>query len=175
MLHDLMRRCSECYVSGTHEPQSLAYRDLDLETKRQFRNLPVAVEFTADDPYSDIDTMYRAMARGRFQVWLGGSPCAESHPLSYGDANAQFRATHDWYGHYGGHDSEHYDFSVEGELRAWLRHETQYSEECRAALFCETVLQLAYHDTFGKFVPVQKCVIAPDSLIAEVRQYAATL
>lgn len=172
---DLLKRCSQVYLLGTHEPEHSSYASFAKDTRVQWNRLPIAVDFTDDNPYEVASELFAACERGRFSVYRHGAAFENSHPLSVADRNLWFRAVHDWYGHYGAHDSAHYDFSFEGELRAWVRHEAQYSAESQQALFCETVLQLAVYAVTGDFVEYQKCVIASPELIAEVRAYASKL
>lgn len=172
---DLLKRCSQVYLHGTHEPKHISYAHFDHDTRLQWDHIPATVNFTDDNPYEIASELFTACERGHFSVYRHGAAFENSHPLRIAYKNLWFRAVHDWYGHYGGMDVEHYDFSFGDELRAWLRHEAQYSTESKPALFCETVLQLAVYADTGYFVEKQKCVIASPELIDEVRAYASQL
>jgi hypothetical protein len=53
------------------------------------------------------------------------------------DVNLEFRAVHDYFGHYIGRNN----FSYAGETRAYLAHSLMFSELANKALFTETIGQ----------------------------------
>ncbi len=53
------------------------------------------------------------------------------------DVNNQFRAIHDYFGHYLGKNN----FTFEGETKAYIRHSEMFSKVAGRALFTETIGQ----------------------------------
>lgn len=158
-------KVAELYSELPHLPMHDTYRHFRADVIRQYRLMVdsgVIVEFTpgtltgsSRDLFSGLDS-HRKMT-----IAVDGSPFAWPHPLQH-DLNSEFRAVHDFYGHYLGQ----FPFeSFSGELGAYRAHKRLFSPESVPALFGETIGQLCYFFYFGEFVPLQKCVIYPQEIM----------
>lgn len=73
--------------------------------------------------------------------------------------NDVFRCVHDVYGHWLSSRSEHYSFSMNGEMHAWIRHRDYYPKSALNALWCETRGQSAWwgaYDNHADIPPSQR-------------------
>lgn len=141
----LLRDCAVAYEAlPVFDATSVAsYAAFVREVKHQFDELPVRVEWTADNPYADSAAMFADIeACGRLRVYTGG----EDHPVLTREQNAHFRAVHDYYGHYLGRNS----FGPKGEDGAWHRHAAMFSLAALPAMSTETRGQSAWF-FFGPF------------------------
>jgi hypothetical protein len=131
----------------TEDPYSWsAYRAFVREVADQFRALPVRVVYVDDYPYptgsaalcADVDhgvmKVYRTPDKGPF------------HPVLSAAQNNEFRAVHDYYGHYVGRKSGRscHSFGELGELETFRAHLRMFSALAAPALAAETVGQNAW-------------------------------
>lgn len=121
------------------------YAQFVRECKRQFDRIPVKVIFTASDPYDNSKALFADIEKGVMRVYTGGN----EHPLMSKEENNVFRAVHDYYGHYGQGERNH--FGIKGEVRAWKRHRRMFSSIAKLALNTETLAQVCYYFTFKRF------------------------
>lgn len=89
------------YDALKHDPSNpevlAAYRQFAHEVELQFESLPIDVEFTNTNPYENSTEMFTDIEQNnRLRVFRGGTP----HTLIPRHINKQFRAVHDYYGHY---------------------------------------------------------------------------
>ena len=156
------------YNELPHTPGNPSYRAFCNEVVSQYkamRHIPVHVELvpgTSTGNYGDmVDRLY---SESTLSVAMDGSPFDINHPLrAYASNRMQinwmFRAIHDYFGHYLPDNTFE---TTEGEIAAYYEHRKMFSKEAQLALFSETIAQLAYHESTGIFVPVQKCVMYPN-------------
>lgn len=135
------RRIAEAYDQMKHEPKSLevraAYKAMSDEVLEQYKTLPVKIEYTKGDPYSDSKSMMRDVLKNkRLRIFTGGEP----HPLLGGKGldgvtiNDNFRAVHDYYGHV----MRGFRFGPSGEENAWMEHSKMFSPTAQLAMTTET-------------------------------------
>lgn len=111
----------------------------------QFNMLPVRVERWGREgqPYANSQEMFAdIIVHGRLFVFTGG----EDHPFITRDENVQFRAVHDYYGHFLGR----FQFGPKGEFNAWKAHCQMFGPEAIPALTAETLGQNCWVN-FGSF------------------------
>ncbi len=177
---NFVARVARDYVRADHQPGHPSYTAFNRDTVKQFAGL---VEdgwtFTSSDkqPYENSGQMMSDCRVKRLRVFSGGSIFAPEHPIEF--YNSMFRAVHDVKGHYGwglpefdlpGEIGRSYGFETfVDEIKAYIRHSKQYSEDAQEALFGETVGQLCYYYRYGAFVDMQKAIcqrfILPEGLL----------
>ncbi len=157
-----------------------AYTAFEADVRKQYefltQKLGVRVEFTPTDPYKNSKEMFDDVAQNnRLRVFATSDEAA--HPLLSAEANNQFRAVHDYFGHY----RQMHQFGSTGEYNATLEHAGIFSKEARPALFSETLGQNAWTN-YGpqskragvaksiKDQPFaeQKAIVLPRDIIEEV-------
>lgn len=139
-----------------------AYELFTKQIHQQYLDLPVRHIIVPDDPYTDAGTMFDEITRTHtITTWAS----EDTHPLWTPAQNDEFRAVHDFHGHYrsGG------EFNATGEERAYERHATMFGQLARRALATETRAQFAYVLRNGHF-PTQKLVLLPE-WVAETPLY----
>jgi len=123
-----------------------SYSKFKVELLEQFyliRSKGISFDFTDIDPYEVFSQLKEDfILNGKFRVFTGGENLPKNHPLSekskYGISyNLIFRAVHDVFGHL----TEDYDFSFNGEYKAYKSHAAMFSQASQSALACETILQ----------------------------------
>lgn len=110
---------------------------------------------TESDPYADAAEQARAISRGHLRI--SSANC--DHPLWTPAQNVWFRTWHDM-----SHFLDGTDFSPEGELETFQRSAARMladgqTRHTAAALFSESVYQLAYSVAHGSFLDPQRCVL----------------
>lgn len=144
----------EAAQSNENDPEVRAvYAQFVRECRAQFAQIPVRVEFTADDPYMKSADLFADIERGAMRVYTKG----EKHPLLTEEENAIFRAVHDYFGHFKARGN----FQPAGEFAAWVEHSKMFSAVARRALDTETIAQVAVY-FFGskpKTFATQKAVL----------------
>lgn len=138
------------------DPMALpAYAAFVAEVELQFRALPVQVVLQRDNPYpthhdlfADIDErrVLRVMATGE-----------GDHPVLTPTQNNQFRAIHDYWGHY----TCNTGFDRHGEYAAWVRHSDTFGLLARRAMTTETRGQTSALIVTGDFQE-QKAILLPE-------------
>lgn len=173
------KRLAQAYESMPNSPDDpkvkSAYKALGSEVENQYKNLPVKVEFTSQDPYKSSKEMFDDVHQNKkLKVFTGG----EEHPLlGQKDENGislndKFRAVHDYYGHaMFGHQ-----FGPSGEENAWTEHSKMFSPEAQKALTTETRGQNSWYNFSAKNegkaphereFAEQKVGILPDEFLPE--------
>lgn len=137
----------------------VAYRSFAEQVERQFRELPVRVEFQEADPYADASAMM-ADVRNNGRLKIYATTDDQAHPLLTRDQNNMFRAVHDFHGHY----MSGRDFSRHGEEAAWIRHSQMFTGLARRAMTSETRGQNSAFIWIngGREFPPQKAILLPD-------------
>lgn len=138
---------------------SRAYAEFAVEIRRQFKALPVAVEFTDGDPYAHASEMFQDIAaNGRLKVYRTAPD--QRHPLLSNPCNNMFRAIHDYHGHF----QTGQDFSRHGEEAAWIRHSQMFQGLARRAMTTETRGQSSAFIWIngGREFPAQKAILLPE-------------
>lgn len=109
------------------------------------------IEFVAEDPYPDAETMQREVKKsGVFKVYTGHN----EHPVFTPQENLYFRAVHDYFTHI----IANQPFGLRGEIRAYNTHAKLCPPAALPALFTEIVGQACVAVVTGKF-PEQKIAI----------------
>jgi len=124
---------------------NVSYQRFVREVENQFRSLPIQVYYWehSGQPYQTSRDMFKDIrCNNRMFIFCGNS----SHPYLSGFENIQFRAIHDYYGHYLNSCS----FNSRGEFRAWQCHAKMFSEIALGALTTETLAQNCWFN-FGPF------------------------
>lgn len=166
---DVAHRIGLEYVEGHFENEDSirvqkAYYQISKRNSELYRQIPIPVLWTEDDPYSSYEELREGIRRdGELRVFSGGSHPKFVNP----DQNVKGRAVHDYFGHYR-HDV---DFSVKGEFLKWwhTRHHFpdlyEYDIPVREVLFAEIVGQrcaVGYlDDGFGDQRFEQRAIAAP--------------
>lgn len=139
-----------------------AYDELAAQVGDQYRYLTgplgVRVEFTDHDPYRDAGEMVADLREnGRLQVLR--TAATGSHAYLSDEANDQFRAVHDAFGH----AAIGRGFDRNGEEAAFQSHAEMFTGQAVRALATETRGQNAALIVRGDFPP-QKVGLLPDGL-----------
>jgi len=141
-----------------------AYAQFADQVERQFHELTsckgygLNVIFQDDDPYPDASAMFDDVRnRATLKIYRTAAPF--QHPLLSDEQNNQFRAVHDFHGHY----MTGRDFSRHGEEAAWVRHSQMFTGLARRAMTSETRGQNSAFIWIlgGKEFPQQKAVLLP--------------
>jgi len=136
------------------------YKQSSKETAEQFKRLPNKVNLYGDTQGAEKDYLARAARAGQkpaqfmreelragkpFDIYSGGNPhpmLSDVDPATGLNANEQFRAVHDYFGHLGPKTPN--TFGPRGEENAWLAHKQMYSPLAEPALTAETRGQNSY-------------------------------
>lgn len=136
------------------------YKQSGKETAAQFKRLPNKVSLYGDTQGAEKDYLARAARAGQkpaqfmreelragkpFDIYSGGEAhpfLADVDPATGINANEQFRAVHDYFGHLGPKTPN--TFGPRGEENAWLAHKQMYSPLAEPALTAETRGQNSY-------------------------------
>lgn len=166
---------------------SESYEALSRETLFQYVGLGaqhgIKVKHTHVDPYLSSDALFKDLDAGVLRVFQGGE-LPDNHPMLKRvfvslTLNDIFRAVHDFYGHYGSKDSEHYPFAtvargkdtngigITGEELAYQRHKQMYTKAAWLALTVETRCQTAANNLLPRVVDTggfieQKAIWLPE-------------
>lgn len=112
-----------------------AFEAMENVNRELYEDIPVAVQFTPEDPYDDYQDMRISVAESEvLKIFSGG----DGHPIWDHEAEVISRAVHDWYGHL----TLDVPFTVEGEYWKWDHARTRYPAYCDRVLFTEVVGQL---------------------------------
>lgn len=123
-----------------------AYRQLTLETMKQFNAMPVSMSYHqhGEGNYPTSKAMAEdVLKNNHLYVYQGGEPHEFLHvvdPETKLSANDMFRAVYDYFGH-AAHGTS---FGPHGEERAWAAHSALFSPLAQAALSSETRGQNSY-------------------------------
>lgn len=133
-------------------------QQVEAQCRALVRDYGIRVQFVQDDPYASAREMFRDIAdHSRLKIW--STPEDQAHPLLTRTQNDQFRAVHDFHGHY----MSGRDFSRHGEEAAWVRHSQMFTGLARQAMTTETRGQSSafiwVND--GKEFPPQKAILLP--------------
>jgi len=117
-----------------------AYRQLAMETEKQFRSLPINMSYhrQGEGNYTSSGQMLKDIYGNRHMyVYQGGDPhdfLNAIDPQTGLNTNEMFRAVHDFYGH-AIHGNQ---FGPKGEEVAWAAHSKMFSPLARIAMTSET-------------------------------------
>lgn len=122
-----------------------SYSALAIETRNQFKAMPVRMQFHSGDlGYSSSNEMMKDIHHHHnLTVYRGGDRHEFLHhvdPETGLNENEMFRAVHDYYGH-GIHGNQ---FGAKGEEVAWECHSKMFSPLARLAMTSETRGQNSY-------------------------------
>lgn len=122
-----------------------AWKALAEETTRLYEALPkdLRVRFKSGQPYATAADMRRVISTRYLVI----STDNNLHPVWTYDENLRFRAVHDWYGHI----LTGYDFTLDGEMGAYLATGELHTPSAKHALFTEVYVQALYRVVFGHF------------------------
>lgn len=157
------RAIAALYMSAPVEitPEArCAYGAFAQQVREQFEDIrrTVRVIFQDDDPYADAPAMFDdVFHRATLRVYRTQE--GEDTPCLTHAENDQFRAVHDYLGHYGGRVT----FTRHGEEAAWVRHSQMFTPLARRAMTTETRGQ---NSAFifalnGRQFPEQKAILLP--------------
>ena len=129
-----------------------AWKALAEETTQLYEALPtdLRVRFKPGQPYAAAADLHRVHATRYLVV----STDNNFHPVWTCEENLRFRAVHDWYGHI----LTGYDFTLDGELGAYMATGELHTPSAKHALFTEVYVQALYAIVLGHF-PEQKVVL----------------
>lgn len=139
-----------------------AFKGYSLWTDALFSLIEIPVEFVADDPYPDSDTMRERVLAERVMLI---STIGNDHPLLSPESNLKGRAVHDFMAHI----VCGCPFDGRGEFNAFEAQAALYPIKYRWALFSEIVGQACYFLTFGNFFEGQKIVKFPRPMERQAR------
>ena len=122
-----------------------AWKALAEETTRLYEALPkdLRVRFKPGQPYATAADMRRVISTRYLVI----STDNNFHPVWTREENLRFRAVHDWYGHI----LTGYDFTLNGELGAYMATGELHTPSAKHALFTEVYVQALYFVVFGHF------------------------
>lgn len=134
------------------------------EVRLLFDMIAIPVTFVDFDPYPCASVMKkRVLAERRLQV----STRNNIHPTLSPAVNLQARAVHDLLGHL----SSGADFSIQGEITAYVTQAALHSGAVAGVLFCEIVGQTAAQVTQGRFLK-QKVVLFDECIRTQAARLA---
>lgn len=144
---DLARAYLEGEDASNDAAVLASYEAFKRDTLAQFADMVdrhgIKVTFGADAYSGQSSAMFADLDSNKHLGVYAESDVEAWHPLA-GGYNLCFRATHDFYGHYGNEWSmNRYSFGRQGEEQAFQRHARMYSSEARLALTLETRAQAA--------------------------------
>jgi hypothetical protein len=132
---ELIDTVAENYLGKQEQDLSSEYRALGRYNESRFKDIPVPVCFTEDDPYSSAEELFNGIERdGELFIFSGGS----SPDGMTEEQNLKGRAVHDYFGHY----ENQCDFSVEGEFTKWFNQKADVPDGTEDLLFSEVVGQV---------------------------------
>lgn len=125
-----------------------AFKQMHKEVSAQFEQLQkhLKVETVDHDPYQSPAHMFEDVRQNR-RLKVLSSEVTGGHPIFGVEGNDQFRAVHDFIGHFGTQRG----FDRHGEEAAYLAHARTMSPLARRALATETRGQNSYLITRGQF------------------------
>lgn len=146
---------SDAYLKApVHEPGvDQHWHALIEHFKRLYKQITskFKIEFTAEDPYPDAQTMRQEVLKTKvFKIYTGHN----EHPIFTPKENLIFRAVHDYYTHI----IADQPFGLRGEIRAYNTHARLCPPNALPALFTEIVGQACVSIVTGEF-PQQKIAI----------------
>lgn len=148
------QRLLETYaIAPTSEGRhTYAWDRLREETHKLFAALPtdLRVRFVSGQPYATAQALHNVFNTRQLLI----STDFNFHPLWDEETNLRFRAVHDYYGHI----LTGFDFTLEGELNAYLTCARLHTDSAKHALFTEVYVQALWHEVYGEF-PKQKVVL----------------
>lgn len=142
-----------------------AYESFARQVETQYRIMTevhgIRVHFEDDDPYTGRDAhlaMFEDVRCGLLRIY--GTTPGQTHPILTPDQNNQFRAVHDFHGHF----MTGRGFDRHGEEAAWVRHSQMFTGLARRAMTTETRGQNSAFIWIneGREFPPQKAVLLPD-------------
>ena len=122
-----------------------AWNALAEETARLYEALPsdLRVRFKPGQPYATAAELHHVISTRYLVV----STDNNFHPVWSAEENLRFRAVHAWYGHI----LTGYDFTLNGELGAYMATGELHTPSAKHALFTEVYVQALYYVVFGHF------------------------
>jgi hypothetical protein len=170
--HDIARRFLDAPALGGERLVSAAYRELQIQTDRQFAELTepdglfgyTVVWTKLPDPYSTETELIEAVrATGVLEITAARADRDRLHPAldcAAGGPYDRLRAVHDIVGHV----MTGYGFDRDGEYSAWLRQSKLYHGLARWAAATELHAEHSVVWTTGQF-PEHKGVLLPRRLL----------
>jgi len=181
------RETAYAYETVKHTPNDfqveMSYLHFKHETLAQFQDIRAGIVPLWDDgshEYKGSNELFHDLDKGVAYVrhtWLSGDNYSmpNNHPMlesvnRYLPGNSAllylndiFRFVHDVNGHYGGQSEQHFSFGPTGELNAWKRHRSLYSQTALLALWCETRGQSAWVNDYDdhRSLPLKDRPFAP--------------
>lgn len=164
---ELVDVVAENYLQKPEQDLEDEYKALGEYNEDRFDDIPVNVEFTEDDPYSDAEELFDAVDQGELKIFSGGSS-----PEGMTDKqNLKGRAVHDFYGHY----QNQCDFSIQGEFTKWFNQKDDVPDGTEDLLFSEVVGQVALvhylEDGFNDSDYEQREVLIDDEVQDAVKRF----
>jgi hypothetical protein len=164
------RAVADCFLSlrtSADRLVALAYRQLEMQTDRQFATLTdplgpyrITVVGTREaSPYSDAGELIASVLASR-TLEVPASPADHAHPLlgaEVGSAYWRFRAVHDLVGHV----ATGYGFDQDGEYSAWLAQRNLYTGYARWAAATELHGEVSALWTTGQFAEHRAVLLDP--------------
>jgi len=164
---ELVETVAENYLNKPEQDLTEEYRQLGEYNEKRFEDIPVPVEFTAEDPYKNAEELLEAVDDGELKIFSGGSS-----PDGMTDKqNLKGRAVHDYFGHY----QNSCDFSIEGEFTKWFNQKQDIPDETEDLLFSEVVGQVCLvhylDDGFEDPDYEQRPVLIDDEIKTAVKEF----
>ena len=164
------RAVADCFLSlrtSADRLVALAYRQLEMQTDRQFATLTdpqgpyrITVVGTREvTPYCDAGELIASVLASR-TLEVPASPADRPHPLlgaEAGGAYSRFRAVHDLLGHV----ATGYGFDQDGEYSAWLVQRNLYTGYARWAAATELHGEVSALWATGQFAEHKAVLLDP--------------
>jgi hypothetical protein len=173
----LMEHIGREYVESDRLPHEgservkVAYERIATRVMELYRQIPIPVIWSEQDPYVDYEHMAKEVIReSKLRIYSGHL----SHPCMTQADNFRYRAVHDYWGHLT-HDT---DFTPEGEYQKWLNMSPQFpvggtDHTISRILFGEVVGQVAavhyLDDGFESDRFQQRAFVAPKAWLQASR------